>query len=153
MDNMFIVRDDWKFELHMPEELGGDMGETHYWAVEVFEQSFLFHVYFYFPVQDEIEPGATRRIRMIVGDIGAIIASIKSGCITEASILLQYFEWVSPDGNEGISGLQEVISATDKAGQPAYLYVCKNGMRFVDSLLTRSEEELTLGQVIYSNET
>ena len=149
MDNMFIVRDDWKFELHMPEDLGGDMGETHYWAVEVFEQSFLFHVYFYFPVQDEIEPGATRRIRMIVGDIGAIIASINSGCIAEASILLQYFEWVSPNKKEGLVRLQEVIEATDPSGHIAYVYVCENGMRFIDSMVPQTIDELNLGQQLY----
>lgn len=149
MRNLFIVKDGWKVELHVPESLGGDMGETHYHAVEVFEQSFLFHVYFSVPAPDEFDPDATRRIRMIVGDIGPILASIDSGDVSEASILLQYFEWESPDGKEGLVPLQEVIAATDEDGHPAYVYVCKNGMRFVDSTVPQSEEELTLGHRVY----
>ncbi len=89
---------------------------------------------------------------MIVGDIEPILASIDSGDVSEVSILLQYFEWESPDGKEGLVPLQEVIAATDEDSHPAYVYVCKNGLRFVDSTVPQSEEELALGHRVYLDE-
>jgi len=148
MRNMFIVRDDWKIEMPMFEELGGDMGETHYEAMEVFERSFLFHVDFLFPTPSKYDPDEHRKIRMIVGSIEPIIASIRSGVSVE-SILLQYFAGDSPDGKEGFALVEEVIAGTCKDGHPAYVYVCKNEMRFVDAMVDQSEEELTLGRKLY----
>lgn len=85
---------------------------------------------------------------MIVGSIEPIIASIRSGVSVE-SILLQYFAGDSPDGKEGFALVEEVIAGTCKDGHPAYVYVCKNEMRFVDAMVDQSEEELTLGRKLY----
>ena len=148
MHNMFIVRDGWKIELPMLEELGGDMGETHYTAVEVFERSFLFHVDFLIPAPSEYDPDERVKVRMIVGSIEQVLAS-RHNNISVASILLQYFDWDSPDGKEGFALLEEVIAGTCRDGHPAYVYVCKNGMRFVDAMVEQSEEELTLGRKVY----
>lgn len=152
MRNMFIVRDGWKIDLPTLEELGGDMGETHYTAVEVFERSFLFHVDFLFHFASEFDPNDYRKVRMIVGSIEPVIASIGSSNICIDSILLQYFAWDSPDEEEGFVPLQEVIEATCKDGHPAYVYVCKNGMRFVDAMVDQLEEEMTLGEQVYCAE-
>lgn len=86
---------------------------------------------------------------MIVGCIEPVIASKNDKNVSIDSILLQYFPWDSPDKKEGFTPLLEVIEATCKDGHPAYVYVCENGLRFVDAMVDQSEEEMTLGKRVY----
>lgn len=77
-----------------------------------------------------------------------VLDCVQTSWVKDFSVSLLTPEYQN-DGQYKISDLVKVYQAKDEAEQEAFLFVCIDGNRYIDSALAESEEELILGDVIY----
>lgn len=79
-----------------------------------------------------------------------VIKQFEGTDIHHESIALLHGANYSDTGDYNSSIIEEVIHCKDQAGQDAWIYLLKNGMRVVDSVMTNKEVELIKKDVLYT---
>ncbi|ARN73956.1 hypothetical protein [Oceanicoccus sagamiensis] len=87
--------------------------------------------------------------RFMLGSVSDTLRFIEQPDIKDSCIALFSRRCDNDNDSYSISDLIKIITAKDSAGQIAHIYQCKDGQRYVDSLLASSEEALTDFHTIY----
>ena len=128
----FRGRKEWEFDNPMMRALGEDGSE--YWLIELTVNLNLFHVF--------IEGK-----HFIFGGIDQVLSLINAEGVKKYRVgfqpqFLRNRDW-------SISTLKEVYEAKDLFGQRAFIFVCADGKRYIDSDIENTEEDLKDRQRIY----
>lgn len=87
--------------------------------------------------------------RNIAGSVSAALKLIKNIPQEDVQLALQLPRNETEDGKYAIADICEIFEAKDEAHQTAYVYVCDNGIRYVDSDLSKDENSLTDFETVY----
>lgn len=132
----FRGRKEWEFDNPMMRALGED-GSV-YWLIELTLNLNLFHVF----IEGE-EVGK----RFILAGIDQVLSLINAEGIKKYRVGFQ--PQFSHNRDFSISTLKEVYEAKDRFGQRAFIFVCADGKRYIDSAIENTEEDLKDRQRIY----
>lgn len=143
----FIVHENWKWEIKIPEALGGDMGESHYHFVKMMGNDYIFHIDVSY--LDASDPDLTWTDRILTPNITLALGFIATNDFTASSITLQPPRHKNSDREYSLIPIVEVFEAKDSAGQQSFVFVCKDGSRYIDSPIAKTEDELVNYKLVY----
>ncbi len=97
----------------------------------------------------EVQEGEALTRRLFFGSISDALGLMEQPEIKHSTISL-LSRRCDNDGHYNISDLIEIIEGKDTNGQTSHILFCENGNKYIDSLLTLSENDLTECKKIYS---
>lgn len=95
------------------------------------------------------EDGTYFTERNIAGSIPESLKLIQNLPQADVQLALQLPRSETADGKYLIADICEIVEAKDEERQTAYIYICDNGIRYVDSDLTKDEGSLTDCETVY----
>lgn len=96
----------------------------------------------------EDQDGATLTRQFVFGSVLDALEVMERPEIKHSTISL-LSRRCDNDGHYNISDLTEIIEGKDTNGRTSYILFCENGKKYIDSLLTHCENELTECKTIY----
>lgn len=146
---IFQTRDEWEVSDPIYKQLTGDIGIHRYPIVRVSLNINLFHVEVCKHLKDENMQIWERYIFAFVQDI---IDVITEKDFEKIKISLQSACHLDSGNSYDINTITEIIEINNN-GQKSYIYNCKNGKSYCDSLNSEYEQILTEQKVIYADYT
>lgn len=136
----FTVYENWRWHYSTPKSLGGSNGEKYYHVAEVTFNYPLFHVDAY--CVDRKAPGLIWCTRFITSDVSFVLQVKNDDKLKKVEVTFQSRRFDNEDGEYHMSPLTAILEGHDTAGQPAHIFVCKDGSRYVRCNIANDEREV-----------